>query len=157
MLHRDKHPPAANPIPDHPNVDIMLTHGPPMGILDKTWRGEAVGCDHLLRAARRSRPLLHCFGHIHEGWGAARKDWEGGRLDELDVDLDQARENRCVHFDFSSKNERSDGVGQEATATKHPPLKWGEETLFINAAIMDVNYNPTNAPWLVDLDLPVRE
>ena len=33
-------------------------------------------------------------------------------------------------------------------------LKDGEETLFVNAAVMDVDYRPVNAPWVVDLDLP---
>jgi hypothetical protein len=36
-------------------------------------------------------------------------------------------------------------------------LKWGEETLFVNASIMNVFYRPKNAPWLVDLDLPVAD
>lgn len=37
------------------------------------------------------------------------------------------------------------------------PLKWGEETLFINASIMDVRYRPVNSPWVVDLDLPLKK
>lgn len=36
-------------------------------------------------------------------------------------------------------------------------LRWGEETVFVNASIMDVGYKPVNAPWIVDLDLPVWE
>lgn len=31
----------------------------------------------------------------------------------------------------------------------------GESTLFVNASIMNVNYRPVNAPWVVDLDLPL--
>lgn len=37
------------------------------------------------------------------------------------------------------------------------PLEWGEETLFVNASIMDVQYKPVNAPWVVDLDLPLKK
>lgn len=37
------------------------------------------------------------------------------------------------------------------------PLKWGEETLFINASIMDVRYRPVNPPWVVDLELPLKK
>ena len=33
-------------------------------------------------------------------------------------------------------------------------LQFGQETLFVNASIMDVRYNPRNAPWIIDLDLP---
>jgi Icc-related predicted phosphoesterase len=54
-------------IPDR--VDVLLTHGPPNGILDRTIRGDLVG-DHDLRdAVFRVRPKLHVFGHIHEGYG----------------------------------------------------------------------------------------
>jgi calcineurin-like phosphoesterase family protein len=54
-------------IPD--GTDVLITHGPPRGILDRTTSGEAVGCDDLLDAVRRVRPRLHVFGHIHEGYG----------------------------------------------------------------------------------------
>lgn len=57
-------------------IAIMITHGPPKGILDKTVRGEDVGCDHLKTAVERCKPLLHCFGHIHEGWGSSRLPWQ---------------------------------------------------------------------------------
>lgn len=56
-------------------VDVLLTHGPPYARLDETSRGDFAGCPHLLRALMRSRPLIHCFGHIHEGWGAERVKW----------------------------------------------------------------------------------
>ena len=50
-------------------IDVLVTHGPPRGILDTTSRGEAVGCDDLLEAVQRIRPRLHLFGHIHEAYG----------------------------------------------------------------------------------------
>jgi calcineurin-like phosphoesterase family protein len=52
-----------------PNTDILITHGPPRGILDRTFSGEAVGCDDLREAVERIGPRLHVFGHIHEGYG----------------------------------------------------------------------------------------
>jgi Icc-related predicted phosphoesterase len=51
------------------NTAVLITHGPPRGILDKTHSGENVGCDDLLAAVERIRPRLHVFGHIHEGYG----------------------------------------------------------------------------------------
>jgi len=57
---------AENPIPSFPDVHVVMTHGPPLSVRDRTYRGEHVGCKHLLRAVARARPLLHCFGHIHE-------------------------------------------------------------------------------------------
>jgi len=51
------------------NTDVLVTHGPPHGILDRTSRGEDVGCEELRAAVERIRPRLHVFGHIHEGYG----------------------------------------------------------------------------------------
>lgn len=55
-------------------IDILVTHGPPRGILDRTFRGEDVGCDDLRDAVLRIRPRLHVFGHIHESHGELRQD-----------------------------------------------------------------------------------
>lgn len=52
-----------------PDVDILLTHGPPHGILDITTRGEAVGCADLLYRLGSISPKLHVFGHIHPAYG----------------------------------------------------------------------------------------
>ena len=57
-------------IPAH--VDVLITHGPPHGVLDRTEAGESVGCEELLAATRRTRPRLHAFGHIHQGHGWRR-------------------------------------------------------------------------------------
>ena len=54
-------------IPD--DADVVVTHGPPLGIRDLTPRGEAVGCEDLAEAIRRVKPQLHVFGHIHAGYG----------------------------------------------------------------------------------------
>lgn len=121
----------------------MLTHGPPYKILDRTSRNEDVGCEHLLRAVQRCRPRLHCFGHIHEGWGAQRRNWLEKTSKAYDLDAEHIMKNRSAHLDLTEK-------GQS-------PLRFGEETVFVNAAIMTVGYEPRNAPWVVDLDLPLAE
>ena len=54
-------------------IDIVVTHGPPMGILDRTDRGEHVGCADLRDQMAILRPRLHVFGHIHEGYGQVVK------------------------------------------------------------------------------------
>ncbi|MDY0004879.1 MAG: metallophosphatase domain-containing protein [Polyangia bacterium] len=56
-------------------IDVLVTHGPPGGILDRTVSGEAAGCQDLSSAIERTRPRLHLFGHIHEAYG--RLTWEG--------------------------------------------------------------------------------
>lgn len=123
-----------------------------MGVLDTVRSGEHVGCEHLLRAMRRCKPRLHCFGHIHEGWGAQKIVWEeGGELDVqtpmqhvksvegLQVDEQRMRDERAVYVDASRGGEQE--------------VEFGRETLMVNASIMDVRYRPVQGPWLVDLDL----
>ncbi|MBI3927878.1 MAG: metallophosphoesterase family protein [Armatimonadetes bacterium] len=58
-------------IPD--GTDVLVTHGPPFGILDRTARGMHAGCQDLLDRVRDVRPALHVFGHIHEAYGQARE------------------------------------------------------------------------------------
>ncbi len=55
-------------------IDVLVTHGPPKGTLDATWRGEPVGCEELALAVARVRPRLHVFGHIHESHGRIDRD-----------------------------------------------------------------------------------
>lgn len=49
-------------------LDILITHGPPAGIMDVT-EGEHVGCEDLLQVVQRVKPRVHLFGHIHPGRG----------------------------------------------------------------------------------------
>ncbi|MFO0823795.1 MAG: metallophosphatase domain-containing protein [Gemmataceae bacterium] len=56
-------------------VDVLITHGPPAGILDRTWAGDLAGCQDLLERVRVVKPQLHVFGHIHEA--AGRSDHDG--------------------------------------------------------------------------------
>lgn len=55
-------------IPD--DTEILLTHGPPLGFLDKTADGTSAG-SHSLRQRVLALPSLklHAFGHIHESHG----------------------------------------------------------------------------------------
>ncbi len=51
-------------------IDILVTHGPPLGILDYSKFGnEHVGCSDLRQELCRVKPKVHCFGHIHGGYG----------------------------------------------------------------------------------------
>src|SRR3989338_2627279 len=56
------------------DLDILITHGPPFKILDKTTRGVNAGCPKLLEAIQSKKPKIHVFGHIHEGYGMCGKD-----------------------------------------------------------------------------------
>lgn len=76
------------------DTDILITHGPPRGILDKNLEGQPCGCPALRKKVAEVNPKIHVFGHIHEAYGEHEED----------------------------------------------------ETLFINAAIMDRRYHPVHAP-----------
>jgi Icc-related predicted phosphoesterase len=56
-----------NAIPDY--VDIIVTHGPPKGILDKSYNRENemedCGDKSLLNRVLEVQPSYHLFGHIH--------------------------------------------------------------------------------------------
>ena len=56
------------------DVDVLITHGPPLGILDETMHGECVGCEDLLEKINTVKPKYHIFGHIHEGYGSISKN-----------------------------------------------------------------------------------
>lgn len=60
-------------IPD--GLDLLVTHGPPWGILD--FCGQHAGCEELLKIVTKELarpPRFHIFGHIHEGHGAQTTD-----------------------------------------------------------------------------------
>src|SRR5690606_18309514 len=60
-----------NLIPD--NTDILITHGPPFGILDETVYSKRTGCEELLLRVYQIQPKYHIFGHIHEDYGVLSK------------------------------------------------------------------------------------
>ena len=62
------------------DVDVLVTHGPPFGLLDQaTPDGEHLGCIHLRNYIERVKPKLVCFGHIHGSGGSVLplKHWDG--------------------------------------------------------------------------------
>jgi len=60
-------------IPD--DLHILVTHGPPQGVLDSNYKWSHCG-DYILRDhVWRAKPKFHIFGHIHE---------QGGRKYEME-------------------------------------------------------------------------
>ncbi|EMR86847.1 putative ser thr protein phosphatase family protein [Botrytis cinerea BcDW1] len=129
---------ATNPIPE--GVDIVMTHGPPHTILDQV-DGSHKGCRNLLRAVGRVRPLMHCFGHIHEGSGANLVTWKP---------------------DGSVKDPSSATPMETEQVNEYPytnvwPIQSGKQTLMVNTAIMmntAKGMRPNYKPFVVSLDLP---
>ncbi|THZ83999.1 Metallo-dependent phosphatase [Aureobasidium pullulans] len=157
-----------DPLPGHDwnigdDVDIAITHSPLKGVLDNR-----AGCRMLFTAIARARPLMHCFGHIHEAWGAKKVTWRGDEaskypdpLTEMDglaseviqslAKLRGARED--AKQDGQLKAELSD-MDSRGYCQAAPKLQRGKQTLFVNAAIQDAAKEKQQMPWLVELELP---
>jgi len=57
-----------NQIPN--DIDILVTHSPPLGHGDHCCSGVRAGCVELLSTVQnRVKPKYHIFGHVHEGYG----------------------------------------------------------------------------------------
>ena len=70
-------------IPD--NIDVLISHGPPLGTLDHVerfrnseWDLESIGCYELKTAVERIRPKISCFGHLHFDGG--KEEQKGSTL-----------------------------------------------------------------------------
>jgi Icc-related predicted phosphoesterase len=74
-------------IPDE--VDVLVTHGPPLGHGDLAVHGVHVGSGKLAeRLAQLDRLRLHAFGHIHEA-GGSRDTLDGATIANVSyVDFD---------------------------------------------------------------------
>ncbi|MBX9690701.1 MAG: metallophosphatase domain-containing protein [Candidatus Obscuribacterales bacterium] len=67
-------------------TDILITHGPPLGYLDLTGKGEHVGCADLLDVIENHLsypPQVMVFGHIHSGYGQCEYKRADGKIIKL--------------------------------------------------------------------------
>ncbi|KAF5018170.1 hypothetical protein F66182_9860 [Fusarium sp. NRRL 66182] len=149
-------------------IDVAMTHGPPQGICDFAgMTGTHAGCPHLLAAVTKAKPKIHCFGHIHEAWGTHHVTWDGDAIDENQsrvVSLKGLRPNRVTQNEETAKMTRVKLMEMSQQRAAHLDLTRGdnrlmpgEQTLFVNAAIMDMRYRPIQLPWLIDVDLSRAE
>lgn len=57
------------------DTDVLITHGPPKGILDLAEYDQVhVGCPFLMERVKLIKPKVHVFGHIHEARGRQEVD-----------------------------------------------------------------------------------
>lgn len=54
------------------NLDVLLTHSPPYGVLDQA-NDKRLGCIPLRDRVREVKPTYHLFGHVHESPGTTTK------------------------------------------------------------------------------------
>ncbi|KAI6778926.1 rhamnogalacturonate lyase C [Emericellopsis cladophorae] len=152
------------------DIDVAMTHGPAEGILDLTRGHDHAGCPFLLSALQKAKPRIHCFGHIHEAWGAYLAKW--GKLAAEGVDEAASRtimdlddfwpvmadddEGYASRVQMLKKIRKEGGIGIDLTALEASGAG-KDQTLFLNAAVMNLGYRPAQSPWIVDIDLPQKE
>lgn len=151
------------------NVDVVMTHGPPYGVLDEIEPVHPndyahVGCKNSLWAVYRAKPQIHCFGHIHEDWGACLATW-GSSASEVDIASSEyiVRNQEVwpkIAFDRTERTPTHQArVAQHRafpidTTEGETELAVGQQTLFLNAAMMDEQFKLNQAPFIVDINLP---
>ncbi|KAH6616218.1 Metallo-dependent phosphatase-like protein [Chaetomium sp. MPI-SDFR-AT-0129] len=159
-------------------VDVVITHGPPKGVLDLTASRQRGGCEQLFAAVARARPRLHCFGHIHEGWGAEAVAWRGetpsenpSHFTDIDNDASAVVETlstlRPTKWDTPEMATEKKAALQTLNAQgyrytshcahdKHPIQPTQATTLFVNASVQPASEEDSHhqLPWVVEIELP---
>lgn len=117
---------------------------------------------------------MHCFGHIHEDWGAKLVAWRDevsetpSHFADVDNGASVVIEKRAglveTKFDTPEQKEEKRGNREMLSrdgcrVTRHCagdelPLESGKQTLFVNAAVQGGGEFPVKPPWLVEIDLP---
>ena len=54
-------------IPD--DVDVLITHTPPLGVMDENSKGKNCGSVSLRERLTEITPKVHVFGHVHHSYG----------------------------------------------------------------------------------------
>lgn len=164
------------------SADVVVTHGPPHGILDITnagssGGGQRAGRPRLFAAVARAQPRLHCFGHTHAGWGARLVAWRPEPLGAApshfrDIDNERSSVIERLARLQSTRSDSAEAVEEKrrrredifakhqgCVATSHCagdalPLRRGQ-TLLVNAAVQGTTEElPVHPAWLVDIELP---
>jgi len=80
-------------------IDILITHGPPLGHGDLCYDDRSVGCEDLLEKISEIKPKVHLFGHIHEGRGISYND-HTCFINACSVNFSYAPVNKAIIFDL---------------------------------------------------------
>lgn len=84
------------------NTDILITHGPPFGVLDKNIDGEYCGSKSLGDKVLNLNLNYHIFGHIHEAHGEEYQAEEWDQYTEETIKFGHLSIN-CSHVNFHYK------------------------------------------------------
>ncbi|OAA75398.1 Metallophosphoesterase [Akanthomyces lecanii RCEF 1005] len=162
-------------------IDIAMTHGPPRDVLDLAgfnlpqynMQLEHAGCPDLFTAVARARPRIHCFGHIHEAWGAYLARWRADtktteKHTTVEKAIDAVASRSIVRLQDIKPMTVLDPPATEEQAKQL--MEWSrqmgvhinleeargeghevEDTLFLNAAIEGHRQKPSQLPFIIDM------
>ncbi|KAK4170911.1 hypothetical protein QBC36DRAFT_391416 [Triangularia setosa] len=143
-------------------VDVVMAHGPPRGILDRDYINIQAGCDDLYAA-------MHCFNHIHKDWGAKLAAWRkkpSGRpekdmvrekslkIDNLSIILLRRKDLKPIDCLKEARIQELREVcyvktSHCGTTADDHPVKPGRSTLCVNATITPYQrLEQKQLPWL---------
>ena len=144
------------------DVDILITHCPPYGVLDRKEKNQNVtymGCPQLLDHVIRVSPMLHMFGHCHYESGVAKavidhRDVFASRLQhKKSLTLDtrkEAQNNRgATSRDVNFNESIEQNVEASTMNSTKPPVTAKEQP---TEAVNEMNAFQTNSdaglPWI---------
>nr|RBQ95322.1 hypothetical protein FVER53263_09042 [Fusarium verticillioides] len=152
-------------------VDIVVTHGPPHGMMDMTPEKQRVGCPQLFSAIAKSQPRIHCFGHVHDSWGAKIVSWRPqisenpSHFSDIDNAKSQVVESlprlqgtKCESPEDRKARENKLQLYETQRCCIASYCQGDEErlpsgkTFFVNSALMG-DKGLSQYPWLVDIEL----
>ncbi|KAF8251785.1 Metallo-dependent phosphatase, partial [Wilcoxina mikolae CBS 423.85] len=119
------------------DTEVLITHTPPKYHLDSSPTFPTPGgtpemhhgCEFLRQALWRVRPVLHVFGHIHQGRGVEKVTWD------LSSRFIKYREIQVARVeDPSADNPRKQFLVDTVRRAEHRVAR-GEQTLLVNAAV----------------------
>uniref|UniRef100_A0A093V919 Metallophosphoesterase domain-containing protein 1 n=1 Tax=Talaromyces marneffei PM1 TaxID=1077442 RepID=A0A093V919_TALMA len=137
------------------DVDVVITHGPPKGILDYTGSQQRAGCPHLFQAIAYARPRLHCFGHIHEGWGGKLVTWRRHVASDLPpshfTHIDHARS--TLLGSLAGLSDARQDRDLDLFTADYDFSEQEPQTLFLNVALQGTP-EMGQIPWVTKIPLP---
>ncbi|KAB5547124.1 ser/Thr protein phosphatase family protein [Coniochaeta sp. 2T2.1] len=154
------------------DVNVVVTHSPRKGVLDRTSTGTHAGGGGLFQALEQAHPRMHCFGYVREGWGAHLLDWRDDRssrnvpcaVTAVGYDKHQSYAIESLETLTPLPSDKEETRLQKKARNKHydernfvyreQPVVLGEETLFVNAAVKaSQSGSRSQVPWVVDIEL----
>lgn len=81
------------------DIDILVTHTPPYGTLDKPRSGKSIGCEELSKRLEELQVKVHIFGHVHASYGEEQSG-QTKFINASNIDSAKGLVNKPIVFDF---------------------------------------------------------